>query len=85
MSEDILTIRDVAEYLKVTEKTGEVVGALAVSPEDDVMLITSGGQSIRIRAAEVRETGRNAQGVKLLTLRGEEKLQDIARVIRGGG
>ena len=48
------------------------------------MLMTSSGQSIRIRAAEVRETGRNAQGVKLLTLKGNEKLQDISRVIPDG-
>ena len=67
--------------MKVTGKTGEVVGALAVDPEDHVMLMTSGGQSIRIRAITVRETGRNAQGVKLLTLKEGELLQDIARVI----
>jgi len=47
------------------------------------MLITSGGQSIRIRVSEVREAGRNTQGVKLLTLKDGEKLQDIARVMRG--
>jgi DNA gyrase subunit A len=67
--------------MKVTDKTGEVVGALAVETEDHVMLMTSGGQSIRIRAATVRETGRNAQGVKLLTLKEGELLQDIARVV----
>ena len=45
--------------------------------------MTTGGLSIRIRCAEVRETGRNAQGVKLVTLRGDEKLQDIAKVVAG--
>jgi DNA gyrase subunit A len=69
--------------MKVTEKTGEVVGAVAVEEADELMLMTSGGQSIRIRCAEVRETGRNAQGVKLVTLRGDEKLQDIAKVLGG--
>ena len=48
------------------------------------MLMTSSGQSIRIRAGEVRETGRNAQGVKLLTLKGTEKLQDISKVVPDG-
>ena len=48
------------------------------------MLMTSSGQSIRIRAAEVRETGRNAQGVKLLTLKKGEKLQDVSIVIPDG-
>ncbi|MEO1836929.1 MAG: DNA gyrase subunit A [Akkermansiaceae bacterium] len=69
--------------MKVTEKTGEVVGAVAVEESDELMLMTTSGQSIRIRAAEVRETGRNAQGVKLVTLRGTEKLLDIAKVLSG--
>ena len=68
--------------LNVTEKTGKVVGALSVTEDDDLMLMTSGGQSIRIRVTEVRQTGRVAQGVKLLTLTKGELLQDIARVVK---
>ena len=71
--------------MKVTGKTGQVVGAVSVEEEDELMLMTTGGQSIRIRCSEVRETGRNAQGVKLVTLRGDEKLQDIAKVVAGEG
>ena len=67
--------------MKVTEKTGDVVGAVAVEEEDELMLMTTGGQSVRIRVAEVREAGRNTQGVKLVTLKAGEKLQDIARVV----
>jgi DNA gyrase subunit A len=67
--------------MKVTEKTGDVVGAVAVEAEDELMMMTDGGQSIRIRVAEVREAGRNTQGVKLVSLNDPEKLQDIARVI----
>lgn len=66
--------------MKCTEKTGNVVGAAAVADEDELMLMTTGGQSIRIRVSDVRETGRNAQGVKLVTLSADEKLQDIAPV-----
>ncbi|MGC6436175.1 MAG: DNA gyrase subunit A [Verrucomicrobiales bacterium] len=66
--------------MKCTEKTGQVVGAAAVADDDELMLMTTGGQSIRIRVSDVRETGRNAQGVKLVTLNEEEKLQDIAPV-----
>lgn len=66
--------------MKCTEKTGQVVGAAAVADDDELMLMTTGGQSIRIRVSDVRETGRNAQGVKLFTLNEEEKLQDIAPV-----
>ncbi|MGB6222553.1 DNA gyrase subunit A [Haloferula sp.] len=67
--------------MKVGEKTGEVVRAVSVREEDELMLMTSGGQSIRIRVSEVREAGRNTMGVKLLSLNEGEKLQDIARVI----
>ncbi len=70
--------------MKVTEKTGPLVGALAVTEEHELMLMTSTGQSIRIRVNEVRTTGRNAQGVKLLTLKKGEKLQDISLVIPDG-
>lgn len=67
--------------MKVTEKTGPVIGALKVAEEDEIMLMTSAGQSVRIRAAEARLTGRNAQGVKLMNLREGESIQDIARVV----
>jgi DNA gyrase subunit A len=70
--------------MKVTDKTGPVVGAVTVTNEDELMLMTSTGQSIRIRVSEIRETGRNAQGVKLLSLREGEKLQDISLVIPDG-
>jgi DNA gyrase subunit A len=70
--------------MKVTDKTGPVVGAVTVTNEDELMLMTSTGQSIRIRVAEIRETGRNAMGVKLLTLKDGEKLQDISRFIPDG-
>ncbi|WP_367871317.1 DNA gyrase subunit A [Luteolibacter sp. Populi] len=70
--------------MKVTDKTGPVVGAVTVTDADELMLMTSTGQSIRIRVNEIRETGRNAQGVKLLTLKEGEKLQDISLVIPDG-
>ncbi len=70
--------------MKVTDKTGPVVGAVTVTDADELMLMTSTGQSIRIRVSEIRETGRNAQGVKLLTLKGVEKLQDVSLVIPDG-
>jgi DNA gyrase subunit A len=70
--------------MKVTDKTGPVIGVLAVRDTDELMCMTSGGLSIRIRVAEIRETGRNTQGVKLLSLREGETLQGIARVIPDG-
>ena len=67
--------------MKVTEKTGNVVGALAVTDEDELMLMTDAGQSVRIRCADVRVIGRATQGVKLMNLREGESIQDIARVV----
>ncbi len=67
--------------MKTGDKTGKVIGALTVTDTDELMLITNKGQMVRTRVKEIRETGRNAQGVKLMDLRGTEKLQDIARVV----
>jgi DNA gyrase subunit A len=67
--------------MKTGEKTGEVVGALTVTDSDELMLITNKGQMVRTRVKEIRETGRNAQGVKLMDLKGAEKLQAIAPVV----
>jgi DNA gyrase subunit A len=67
--------------MKTGDKTGNVVGALTVTDIDELMLITTKGQLIRTRVKEIRETGRNAMGVKLLTLREGEKLQAIAPVV----
>lgn len=67
--------------MKLTEKTGGVVGALTVRDSDELMLITVGGQMVRTRVHEIRQTGRNTQGVKLIDLDKGDKLQAIAPVI----
>ena len=67
--------------MKTGDRTGNVVGALSVTDKDELMLITTKGQMVRTRVKEIRETGRNAMGVKLLTLREGEKLQAIAPVV----
>ena len=67
--------------MKTGEKTGDVVGALTVREHDEIMLITNKGQMIRTRVREIRETGRNTMGVKLINLKESEKLQAIAPVV----
>ena len=67
--------------MKTTEKTGGVAGALTVRDEEELMLITNKGKMVRTRIKEIRETGRNTQGVKLIDLRPGEVLQGIAPVI----
>jgi DNA gyrase subunit A len=67
--------------MKTNEKTGAVVGALTVRDNDEIMLITVGGQMVRIPVQGIREAGRNTQGVKLVNLAEKDKLQAIAPVI----
>jgi DNA gyrase subunit A len=57
------------------------VGALTVRDQDEIMLITVGGQMVRTKVEHIRETGRNTQGVKLINLEANDKLQAIAPVI----
>ena len=67
--------------MKTGDKTGGVVGALTVRDTDEIMLITTGGQMVRIPVQGIREAGRNTQGVKLVNLDASDKLQAIAPVI----
>jgi DNA gyrase subunit A len=52
--------------MKLTERTGPVVAVMPVQDEDEVLIITSQGQIIRLRTEDIRETSRSAQGVKLI-------------------
>jgi DNA gyrase subunit A len=67
--------------MKTNEKTGRVVGALTVIDKDEIMLLTQQGQMVRTPVKDIREAGRNTQGVKLINLTGGDKLTAIARVI----
>ncbi len=67
--------------MKTTDRTGGVAGALSVRDADEIMLITIGGQMVRTFVKDIREAGRNTQGVKLVDLAETDKLQAIAPVI----
>lgn len=66
--------------IQTSERNGAVVGAVQVTDEDELMLISNGGTLVRTRASEVSVLGRNTQGVKLITLAEDEKLVGMARV-----
>ncbi|HYO10799.1 MAG TPA: DNA gyrase subunit A [Tepidisphaeraceae bacterium] len=66
--------------IKTTDRNGDVVGMKAVCDDDDVMLITQKGILMRTRVAEIRETGRNAQGVKLIRVDEGDRLVAMAKV-----
>ncbi|MCR6655436.1 MAG: DNA gyrase subunit A [Opitutus sp.] len=58
-----------------------LAGALSVRDNDEIMLLTAKGQSIRCPVKDIRETNRGAKGVKLLTLAEGDKLLSIARIV----
>lgn len=62
-------------------RNGKLVAAKLVSDDDEIMLITTGGVLIRTKVNSIRETGRSAQGVKLIDLGKDEKLVDLEKVI----
>jgi DNA gyrase subunit A len=60
--------------IDASDRNGPVVGIALVKPEDEIMLITDRGQTIRTAVSGVRETGRNAQGVKLMSVGDDERV-----------
>ena len=66
--------------LRVTEKTGHVVGAIVLLPQQEIIMVTAAGLIIRLTADGISKFGRNAQGVKLIDLNGADKVVAIAVV-----
>jgi DNA gyrase subunit A len=66
--------------IDASERNGEVVGMKTVCDTDEIILITEKGILIRTKVSEIRETGRNAQGVKLIRLDEGDKLVAMAKV-----
>ena len=64
---------------RIVEARGELVGALMVRPEDEVFAITSAGGVIRTTAAEIKQSGRQTMGVRLVNLASGQSLVAIAR------
>ena len=63
------------------KKTGELVGAMVVNEDDEMMLINSDGIIIRIRAAEVSRLGRSTQGVRIMKVEEDTNIIALAKVI----
>jgi DNA gyrase subunit A len=68
--------------LNITEKTGPLLSILNVTDEEDLMIITKSGITIRMHIDTIRTMGRAAQGVKLINLKGNAEIAAIARVPR---
>jgi DNA gyrase subunit A len=71
--------------IKTTDRNGKVVGMLAVTDEDDLIMISEGGIVQRIAVKDIRSMGRATQGVRFIRLDGGDKLVSIARVVKEEG
>lgn len=66
--------------IQTSERNGKVVAAALVSPEDQIMLITTGGVLVRTRVSEIREMGRATQGVTLINVDEGTRLSGLQRI-----
>ena len=66
--------------IETSERNGAIVKICLVEHDHQVMVITDGGQLIRTRVKEIRETGRNTQGVRVIRLKENEKVVDVEPV-----
>jgi DNA gyrase subunit A len=66
--------------LNITDKTGKVVALKNVTEENDLMIITQSGLTIRMSVSDIREAGRATQGVKLINLRDNDSIASVTVV-----
>ena len=64
--------------IKVTERTGHVVGIMAVTDADEIMAVSKKGMIVRCPIKDIRQSGRNTQGVKLISLEKSDNLSSVA-------
>ncbi len=67
--------------VKVTEKNGEAVGLDCVLTQDELMTITQKGMMVRCSIKDIRETSRNAQGVRLMSLEKGDVVTSVAKIV----
>ncbi|MDD5019666.1 MAG: DNA gyrase subunit A [Candidatus Omnitrophica bacterium] len=67
--------------VKVTDKNGDAIGLNCVFPDDELMTITQKGMMVRCPVKDIRETGRNAQGVRLMSLEKGDAVTSVAKIV----
>lgn len=67
--------------VKVSDKNGKVVNVLTVTEEDEVILVTTGGMVVRCPVSQIRTSGRNSVGVRVMRLRDKDKIASATRVV----
>ncbi len=66
--------------IKATKRNGEVVAINTVDDKDELMVITSGSMIVRCAVKDIRSIGRNTQGVKLISLKNNDKVVAVAKI-----
>ena len=67
--------------IKTTSRNGEVVGIASANSEDEIMAVTQKGMVVRCSVKDIRQTGRNTQGVRLISLEKADSVAGIAKVV----
>ena len=67
--------------IQTSTRNGKVVAAVLVRPEDEIMMITTGGVLIRTKVKQIREMGRSTQGVTLINLDDGQKLSGLQKIV----
>ncbi len=65
--------------MKLTNRTGDVIGAVMVEEDKDLMSLTSAGKMIRVDMQTIRKAGRNTSGVKVVSVEGKDSVVSIAK------
>jgi DNA gyrase subunit A len=66
--------------MKITDKSGDVIGINEVRDEDELIMMTDGGQTIRFKASDSRVIGRNTQGVRFFNVPEGDRITAVSRV-----
>ena len=64
----------------ISEKSGEIVGAITIADEDDIVCITSQGKTLRFKSTDIKEQGAGASGVKIVKITEPDYLVGIDKV-----
>ena len=67
--------------MKLTNKTGDLVGVVATEDNHDLMVLTSKGKMIRVSIEDISKTGKNTQGVRIVRLDSDDKVVSLAKTI----
>jgi DNA gyrase subunit A len=65
--------------MKLTNKTGDLVGVVATEKDHDLMLLTSKGKMIRVSIDSISKTGKNTQGVRIVKLDSDDRVVSVAK------